>query len=691
MFVDGTSCEYRLEPQGGPEPSMTGSPERPATRLAGLDGLRGLAVLSVMTFHFGASWLPGGFFGVDIFYVLSGFLITSLLLQESTRTGRIRLKHFWARRARRLLPALLLVLLAVTWYVHFVASSASYPGYRADAFSTLFYFSNWHQIATSTNYFVFTGLASPLTHCWSLAIEEQFYLVWPLVTIAALWAGRRRGRGVVVLLGLCVVGATASAIEMASLFSPGTSTTRIYFGTDTHAQCLLVGAALACGLTLALRGGWSSIQSVTVPARVARMIDAGSLVGLIILVVLAHTLTGSSALTYEGGFLLVSLATSAMILAVLVAPRGLTAQLFAIRPLAWLGTISYGMYLWHYPLYLYLTPNRTGLSGVGLFFIRVMATIGIAALSFWLVERPIMRGTFWRSARALIPSGAGVLVVSGVIVAATVGTSATAANVTRYTAPAGTVNHLGSVVVLGDSMALTLYFALQATAPPGTRVTNASTFACGLVIATGISAYPPQPGLNMLAPCNSVTPANRQWPALDRKAVAHTAPGDIVLFMAGHDDTQGTLQHGVWTSILSTSFQDQELANLARLVRITTAHGAHLDLLTLPCTDIEYQYGLPMAPTDAPEYRDTYNRLLVQTAAAFPTTVSVIDYGSMLCPTGKFTEYLDGVQVRTPDGLHTPAIAPGTLLAGNATPAAASRFYSWLSPRIWPRIISTAG
>ena len=171
----------------------SGNRRPPTGRLTGLDGLRGVAVLAVVAFHFGASWLQGGFFGVDLFYVLSGFLITGLLLDEARSTGHIGLRHFWARRARRLLPALLLLLLVVTWYVHDAAAPvlSRLPRRRLES---LFYFSNWHQIAASTNYFVANGPVSPLTHCWSLAIEEQFYLVWPLLTIAILhcWAGARR-------------------------------------------------------------------------------------------------------------------------------------------------------------------------------------------------------------------------------------------------------------------------------------------------------------------------------------------------------------------------------------------------------------------------------------------------------------------------------------------------------------------
>ena len=229
-------------------PSATGG-----GRVLGLDGLRAVAVALVLGFHFGVGWLGGGFFGVDVFYVLSGFLITGLLLAEYERRERIGLGAFWLRRARRLLPALLLVLVAVTLMVRFAEPAGAYPGYRGAAMSALFYVSNWWQIATSGNYFVSTGAVSPLTHTWSLAVEEQFYLVWPLVVLAVLHVAGPFRRGVRVLLGVAAVGAVASAVEMAALYHPGANTTRIYFGTDTHAQSVLVGAVLACLLTLVAR------------------------------------------------------------------------------------------------------------------------------------------------------------------------------------------------------------------------------------------------------------------------------------------------------------------------------------------------------------------------------------------------------------------------------------------------------
>ncbi len=228
-----------------PRPSATGR-----DRIDALDGLRAVALLIIMGYHFGVGWLQGGFFSLDIFYVLSGYLITGLLLSEYKKRGRITLSAFWLRRARRLLPALLIVLVVVTLLVRYAAPAGMYPDFRMSALSALFYFSNWWQIAASGSYFVATSPASPLTHTWSLAVEEQFYLIWPLVVLFVLHLSGPFRRGVRNLLVLSVVGALASAVEMAVLYNPQANTTRLYFGTDTHAQSILIGAVLACSLTL---------------------------------------------------------------------------------------------------------------------------------------------------------------------------------------------------------------------------------------------------------------------------------------------------------------------------------------------------------------------------------------------------------------------------------------------------------
>jgi peptidoglycan/LPS O-acetylase OafA/YrhL len=664
-------------------PSATGK-----SRISALDGLRAVAVLIIMGFHFQVSWLPGGFIGVDVFYVLSGYLITGLLLGEYRRRGRIGLSAFWLRRARRLLPALLIVVVVVILLVRFVSPPGLYPDFRMSSLSALFYFSNWWQIVSSGSYFVATAPASPLTHTWSLAVEEQFYLVWPLVVIAVMHFSRVFARGLRVLLVLSVLGAVGSALEMAFLYNPAVNTTRLYFGTDTHAQSILVGSVLACSLTIIqMRRGEEGMAPPARTPTMVRLLFVAGAAGFVGTLALAYSVDGTSAFEYRGGFFLSALSAAAMILAAACAPGGPIARLLSLRLLVWIGTVSYGAYLWHYPVFVYLDSEQTGLNGVALLVLRFATTFALAAASYYLVERPIMYGTFWRSIKAVGPSLVAMAAVVVVVVAGTVVPATAAVPVVRFEAHGPTPP---SVVVLGDSTALTLGAALAATAPAGTTVVNGGLFGCGLVVGTNASNNPPTPELNMFPACNSATPANQQWPALDAEVVAGTAPGDVILFVGGNWEAQDILTDGTWTNIQEPSFQRTELSQMRKVVEIGTAHGAHFDFTTMPAMAGGAAFHEPPFPEDSAARRAIYNRLIAEVARQFPGRVSIIDYGQVISPQGTFSEYLDGVQVRTPDGVHTPAYAKGNPFVNNSSQAVANAFYNWVAPKLWPSIIASS-
>src|SRR6476620_4423696 len=232
-----------------PAPATTAAPKTagPLAHQPALDGGRALAVIAVIMFHAGNVYATAGFIGVDVFLVLSGFLITLLLLRELARTGRVAFGAFWLRRARRLLPALILVLLAVACFGAFVATDDEALGLRGDLLGSLFYVQNWRFVLSGASYFTQFGSPSPLRHMWSLAIEEQWYLVWPLLLFGITALTRRNLRAVtVVILAL----AAASALLMSALYHQGGDASRAYYGTDTRAQALLVGAALAVLFTM---------------------------------------------------------------------------------------------------------------------------------------------------------------------------------------------------------------------------------------------------------------------------------------------------------------------------------------------------------------------------------------------------------------------------------------------------------
>src|SRR4051794_18786712 len=212
----------------------------PLAHQPALDGIRALAVIAVILFHAGNTYATAGFIGVDMFLVLSGFLITTLLLRELALTGRVAVKAFWMRRARRLLPALILVLIAVACFGAFVATGDEALGLRGDLLGSLFYVQNWRFVLSGASYFTQFGSPSPLRHMWSLAIEEQWYLVWPLLLFGIMKLTRRNLRAVTAV----ILGLAAGSATLMYVLSRGGDTSRAYYGTDTRAQALLVGAAL---------------------------------------------------------------------------------------------------------------------------------------------------------------------------------------------------------------------------------------------------------------------------------------------------------------------------------------------------------------------------------------------------------------------------------------------------------------
>lgn len=359
--------------------------------LAGLDGLRAVAVLAVLLYHLKTRLLPGGLLGVGVFFVLSGYLITDLLVSEWDRSGQIRLGRFWARRARRLLPALALLLLAVlAWFA--LRGPGSWYGIPGQVLAAALYISNWWDIFQHVPYFARFGPPSPLGHLWSLAVEEQFYLVWPFV----LWAGLRlfpRRRWLVLT---ALSGAALSAFWMGWLYIPGGNPDRVYYGTDTRAFALLLGAALALACPSRRLTAWEG-------PRVARWLNLG---GWWALLALAGLMAGTNAYQpwlYPYGMLCLSLAT---LLAIVAAahPKTWVSRLLGSRPLRWLGVRSYGIYLWHYPIIVFTTPVPPDTSWAwARALAQIAATLLVAAASWRYLEDPIRRKQPWPGPMGPLP------------------------------------------------------------------------------------------------------------------------------------------------------------------------------------------------------------------------------------------------------------------------------------------------
>src|SRR3984885_8043210 len=384
--------------------------------------------------------MAGGFIGVDVFFVVSGFLIPSLLLDELGRSGRIDLAKFWIRRARRLLPGLVLMVLTVAVGRQFF-SPEDILGLRDDAVAAFFWMANWMFVADKTGYFAQGAPPSPLQHAWSLGVEDQYYIVWPLVlvAVAVVLAARARRQDTRATLGgvrltvllLAALGALGSAAAAVLLASDATRD-RVYFGTDTRAQALLVGAAasaLLVGDWESLNRGWSLIRS-----RWGRWITRGlPVVGLVLLGMAVHYATGSAREFRSGLLSVVAVAAVLVIAPVALDQRGPVATVLAWGPLAWLGSISYGIYLWHWPIFLVLNGERTGWHGLSLFAVRCAATLAVSVVSWWAIEQPVRK---WR------PGQIPLLPLAGA-------TAATAAAVTLLLVP---VAHKPGVSALDASL-----------------------------------------------------------------------------------------------------------------------------------------------------------------------------------------------------------------------------------------------
>jgi peptidoglycan/LPS O-acetylase OafA/YrhL len=608
--------------------------------------------------------VPGGFLGVDVFFVISGFLITTLLLLERGRTGGIDLRRFWLRRARRLLPAVG-VMVAVTCALAAVTDMAvDGATLQGDAFAALAYVANWRFIVTDQSYFAAFGLPSPFRHLWSLSLEEQWYVVFPPLLVGLLALVRRR---TVLLLAVLGAAAAASALWMAILYTPGRDPSRVYYGTDTRAQALLIGALLAVVM----------VRLPPLTRRLARLTPVLGVAGLAALAALFATVSGQGARLYQGGFVVVALASVATVAA--VALPGATGP--ANRALAWwpavaIGRVSYGLYLWHWPIFVYMTPDRIGLTGAELAAARIAVTLVVATVSFVVVEQPIrrhgLRGIADRLRRAGVPRArpTGVAIVLASLVVAVVGVStggtgagqdvaaqpSTTIPVTEqpvtttivspgHRLPAVPEDRPLRVMVGGDSQAWSLVFpwiSRQRRQPADIDLRMVADLGCTIT-----------PGVAIVDGVEQREKRCDDWPSTWRATAFDFRP-DVVVAMWGawevfdHRIDDRTLVAG--TPEFSAAYE-QALAESIEMVAAVSP-DTRLVFAVVPCmTENNPFLGGAESPRNDPANIQWVNEHTAAVTARYAGRAMLVDLGPLVCEAGVPLEEVDGLVPR-PDGIH---------------------------------------
>jgi peptidoglycan/LPS O-acetylase OafA/YrhL len=575
-----------------------------------LDGIRALAVGLVMAYHLDLSIVRGGFLGVDLFFVLSGFLITTLLLREYGRSGRIDLRAFWMRRARRLLPALFLLLAAVAIAAG-RASAYEQGGLRWDLLSALGYVANWRFIAGGQSYFQQFVAPSPVRHLWSLSIEEQFYVIWPLLTLAALWFASKAKRAGILVIGLLGLAIAASGVSLAVAYNEA-DPSAAYFATHTRAHELLIGAA---GCVLVERSIW-------VRNAVGRIAPLLAVLGLAAILAFGVLLSDASSLYYFGGSTIFALAALAAILGISTRQDGNWAAAFmSLRPLPAIGAISYGLYLWHWPLFNWLTTESTGLSGPALDATRVLATLVVATGSFVIVERPIRQGHLGRWRIGLRATVAGAVSAALMLAILTLVETRGARPIpefvdnNRQILVVNAPHSIGAWAIVGDSTAMALYPGLAVEAADRSRTLVVAAFpGCPVGQAERVDADG-QP-----FPWGATCP-----PAVRtgyRTAVERFDPS--LVFWLSSTDRYSIRVGGQTLAAGTDAWREALFADWTRALGTLTSNGAHVVLI------------LPMHRQGA-DPRDTGGQNPLRTiyrqwAAQHEDTITVIDPDPVVCP-----------------------------------------------------------
>ena len=623
-----------------------------------LDGLRGLSVAAVLLFHGGFGWARGGYLGVSAFFTLSGFLITTLLVTEWRENGRISLRRFWARRLRRLMPAAFVGLTGIVAFGALAADGDQLRELRGDVLAALGYMANWRFIFSHQSYADLFAAPSPVLHFWSLAIEEQFYLCFPLIAVGALQLGKRRGLSA--FTWALVLGAAGSGVAGLLLLRTGASADRLYYGTDTRMLELLVGALLAVG-----------VARYGLPRR--KYVQRLGMVALLAMLGMWESLSQFDRMLHRGGLVIHALLAAWVVLAA-IQPSGPVRAVLRLELLRKLGLISYGVYVFHWPIFLWLDEERTGLPRPPLFILRVAVTLAIAVLSYHLLERPIRDGRRLADWRPWVVPPA----IAGAVCLALV------------------------VVTLHPPSPLIVYGAVRRQLPPGAPAPSASPAPPG-----GLPGDPPPTvgPLRILVVGDSVGETMggglERWGARTGAAFVLNRAlgwcaigrGGVALFSGRAVDQEGGCSD--WSRWGVEGFQPDVVVVLSTIWEIVPrslprwdgvrrigepaydrwltseyvaassyffSHGARVVWLTAPCTK----------SNDAEEVGAIarLNQMITTLPGAVGSgRLRVIDLFSHVCPAGRFMQRLGNVDTARPDGLHFSA-------------AGADWLADWLGPEL---------
>jgi len=599
----------------------------------GLDGLRALAVLGVMAYHEPNVKLPGGFLGVDLFFVLSGFLITGLLLEERHHSGTISLQSFWNRRARRLLPALAAFLLAVVIATTILGDVSQRHDLPGGVLSAVLYVSNWNLIAQHQSYFdQFTSL-SPLQHLWSLAIEEQFYLVWPLVVIACLSRSRR-------LLIVITAVATVISIGLMMFFLGSGDPSRSYYGTDTRAFALLIGA-------LGALFAWHLRPSGR-KAHLAGLLGLGALAASLLFI---HD---DDRWMYRGGF--VFFAVLALGLIILSSGSNLVSKVMSHPILRKIGFLSYALYLWHWPIRVFATDTRlslpdTAIGSVGGIAVRLLLTFAAAWLSMELIERWFRRSNLGVARFGIAWIAIGSILVASAFIAAPSTGSTVATNFGADQVAQRQKNlqlkgdsTLPKLMIVGDSVAITLDNGIRHVTDRKVSVVGGAELGCALLTSPKVMTFTGQ-----WEQTGSACPDhNAYW----SKLIVAQHPDVVVMLIGAWDLYERDWGNGA-VAPGDPEFDQNYRQAMNDSLESLSATGAEVIVLTTPC--FEPLAGEKAGPQYDLERVQRIAQLQRESVDTFNTSgqsapASIVDLQSITCDNG-FTKTRDGIAWR-PDGVH---------------------------------------